>query len=76
MAGFVMKGYEKGLCNTYWCTSCHEQGIEHEVIDIPAGHTDNTSQWGSGIARTMRHCTACGHEDGPWVSAGDVGGGW
>ena len=69
-ANFVMKGYTSELVNTYYCKPCKDSGIEHEVIKVPGPHTD------SGIPTTLRRCTGCLAEDGPWVSADHVGGGW
>ena len=76
MAGFTMKGYERHLVNTYFCDDCKAAGREHDVIDIPGPFTDRRSCWGEGLPTTMRKCTACGHTDGPWISADLVGGGY
>jgi hypothetical protein len=60
----------------YRCTDCTDVGRNHEIVDVEAGATDRTSCWGAGIPTTKRRCTGCGDEDGPWVSAATVGGGW
>jgi hypothetical protein len=61
----------------YSCSDCTEKKIHHEVQqDIPGPPTDSRSNWGSGLSTTMRRCTGCQHEDGPWVSAKLVGGYW
>jgi hypothetical protein len=62
--------------NTYHCKDCHEHGIEHKIIDIAGPYTDQYSCWGKGIPTTMRRCTACNREDGPWVSTAIVGDGY
>ena len=70
----LMKG--DTCSNEYDCHHCKEEGIEHEVISQPDGHTDKRSCWGEGIPTTIRICTACKRWDGGWVSADIVGGGW
>ena len=73
---FIMKGMEPELINTYWCVECQKMGITHEVIDIPGPATDAACHWGAGLPTTLRHCTGCEAEDGPWVSSKLVGGFW
>lgn len=73
---FIMKGYTPDLVNTYYCSKCKENDIEHEVIDIPGPPTTSKSDWGPGLPTTLRKCTGCGDTDGPWVSADIVGGHW
>ena len=73
---FIMKGYTPELINTYWCKECHNQGINHEVVNIIGPQTSSSCQWGAGLPTTMRHCTGCGAEDGPWISSDLVGGGY
>jgi len=74
---FVMKGMTTELINKYDCSVCKEMGIEHEVLkDVPGPPTTKSSCWGEGLPTTKRKCTGCGFEDGPWVSANLVGGGW
>ena len=75
-ANFVMKGYGPGELNKYWCSHCKQDGIEHEVVNIPGPSTNQHSSWGAGLPTTMRQCTTCKREDGPWVSAALVGGGY
>ena len=60
----------------YDCSNCLADGIEHRIIDIQGPLTDRSSHWGSGLPTTLRQCTACGRQDGPWISADIVGGGW
>lgn len=64
--------------NQYRCSHCSKLALplEHEVIQVPGPLTTKRSDWGPGIPTTMRKCTCCGFEDGPWVSAEEVGGGW
>lgn len=62
--------------NEYDCVFCKAAGVEHSVIDVPHGQTDNSSCWGAGLPTTRRECTACHRWDGPWVSTDIVGGGW
>jgi len=76
MTTFVMKGSTPELVNKYDCSSCLESGRTHEVIDVAGPFTGPSSCWGSGLPTTKRHCTGCGFEDGPWISAELVGGGW
>lgn len=59
----------RSVANTYDCIACREAGLEHEVIYVDHGVTDDTCRYGAGIPRTMRRCTTCGVEDGPWVSS-------
>lgn len=75
---FVMDANEikQGRWNVYYCVPCRGAIRAHAIEDRPAGHTTRSSTWGAGVATTVRHCTGCGAEDGPWVSAQDVGGGW
>jgi hypothetical protein len=73
---FIMKDYTPDLINTYYCVACKKAGREHEVIEVSGPQTDLSSQWGSGVPTTMRRCSGCGAEDGPWVSSKIVGGGW
>lgn len=65
-----------GNPNDYECRNCKADGKEHEVKDIPGPHTDSRSSWGEGLPTTLRLCSGCGHQDGPWVSSEIVGGGW
>lgn len=48
----------------------------HEVIEIDAGFTKNTSCWGSGVPVTKEKCTKCGQLGSGMVSADIVGGGY
>lgn len=64
------------LANQYNCRDCSRDGESHEVVHVPGPPTGASSTWGPGLPTTMRHCTRCGAEDGPWVSADIVGGGW
>lgn len=73
---FEMKGMSPELINKYDCRTCRDNGTPHEVIDVAGRPTTSASCWGEGIPTTMRHCTGCWHEDGPWVSADIVCGGW
>ncbi len=70
---FIMRGWTPKLINTYYCKRCKDAGIEHKVIDIPGPITDDECDFGPGLPTTMRHCTGCSAEDGPWVSAELVG---
>jgi hypothetical protein len=56
---FKMKGYTPELINTYECTDCINEGSEHKVEYLP--HPD--------AYETIRKCTGCGAEDGPWIKA-------
>jgi hypothetical protein len=60
----------------YECYHCSKEGRKHELKDEHRGHTDRKSHWGAGIPVTYRVCTGCKREDGGWVSADVVGGGW
>ncbi len=73
-----MKKDENGktILNEYDCRECLKAKIPHQVIDVPGLSTDRSSYWGPGLPTTMRHCTNCQAEDGPWVSAELVGGGY
>ena len=73
---FVMKGYEPGLINKYWCVPCRNAGVEHEVIEVPGPPTDSSCHWGVGLPTTRSQCTVCGAQDGPQVSSELVGGFW
>ncbi len=64
------------IINEYECADCRDAGIQHEVKNVPGPPTTRTSTWGAGIPTTYRECSGCGRKDGPWVSAGIVGGGW
>jgi len=66
----------KSQFNTYDCKHCLKQGIKHEVISVPHGHTDRHSCWGEGIPTTRTECSFCGRWCGPWVSSDIVGGGY
>ena len=59
-----------------YCQDCRDAGRNHTVDDKSAGHTNQSSHWGSGVPRTIRVCSGCGAQDGPWVSAELVGGCW
>jgi len=61
---------------TYECQDCKQLGIEHQVVMVPGPPTDKRSDWGANVPTTMRECTACRRQDGPWVSSEIVGGGW
>ena len=64
--------------NNYRCSYCSNLPLplEHQVIHVQGPPTTKRSDWGPGIPTTMRKCTCCGFEDGPWVSALEVGGCW
>jgi hypothetical protein len=64
------------LWNQYDCTDCKAAGFDHDVVDVPGPSTDKRSCWGAGLPTTMRECTCCKRQDGPWVSSDIVGGGW
>ena len=68
---FVMRANE---LNVYDCSRCKRKGIAHSVDELPAGYTSNASHWGSGLPKTIRKCSSCGHQDGPWSNADIVGG--
>jgi hypothetical protein len=59
-----------------YCIDCKNAGREHAVEDRREGFTSRHSFWGEGIPTTIRVCTGCGAQDGPWVSADIVGGMW
>lgn len=67
---------DKGQYNHYFCSICRENKIQHSIINVPTTPTDSRSCWGPGVPAHRRRCTGCGFEDGPWVSAEHVGGGW
>lgn len=58
---FTMKGYTSELINTYYCNYCEDK--EHEVVEISGPPTTKYSQ------STMRMCTRCKRQDGPWISS-------
>lgn len=60
----------------YECKHCKEEGKEHTISDVSRGYTDRSSCWGEGVPVTYRVCSGCQREDGGWVSADIVGGGW
>jgi|SaaInlStandDraft_2_1057019.scaffolds.fasta_scaffold359889_2 hypothetical protein len=64
------------IYNVYDCANCVRYKGGSNVINIAHGYTDDSSHWGRGVATTRRECDTCGRWDGPWVSSGDVGGGW
>jgi hypothetical protein len=66
----------KTLWNQYDCEDCRAKGIPHQVVEVPGRLTTDRSYWGSGLPTTMRECTGCGAQDGPWVSTSLVGDGW
>ncbi len=67
---------QQGRWNVYRCTDCRSDGRPHQIINVARGRTDACSTWGAGVPAHVRKCTGCGAEDGPWVSANDVGGCW
>ena len=75
---FVMDPEEikQGRYNVYFCSQCRAEGKEHRIEERPDGVTSDRSFWGAGIPSFKRVCTGCGSEDGPWVSAALVGGGY
>ena len=73
---FIMKGTTPELINTDHCLDCKEANRQHQVSEIPGPTSTKDSNWGPGLPTTMRLCSGCGFEDGPWVSAELVGGGW
>lgn len=77
-ASFLMKLDSNGnlLPNEYYCADCRRKGIDHSVVSVPHGATDQSSCWGAGIPTTRRECTGCKCWDGPWVSSDLVGGGY
>ena len=60
----------------YECMNCKESETEHFIKDERRGSTDNSSHWWAEIPVTYRVCSGCKREDGGWVSADMVGGGW
>lgn len=57
---FVMRSMTPDLINTYLCLQCGADGIKHTVYtEAPA----------KGAEGTMRVCSGCKHEDGPWIPA-------
>lgn len=64
---FVMKGYKPEDIDQYFCVSCREKSIDHEVVHEPGPRTGATHPLGQGIPTVMRRCTHCGTIDGPWI---------
>lgn len=76
-SSFIVKyEYGKRIENVYECENCKESGYDHRVIDVPGPLTDKRSDWGAGKPTTMRKCTRCGFQDGPWISTDIVGDRW
>lgn len=61
------------LWNQYNCEHCLAAGTPHNIINIPGPPTNSRSTWGPGFPTTMRQCTNCKRQDGPWISANLVG---
>ncbi len=72
---YLQEDYDYKLHKSY-CRDCKQSEQEHEVIKVSDGVTDRYSDWGSGVPTIIHRCTGCGRENGPWVSANVVGGGW
>jgi hypothetical protein len=66
----------KPVGNVNYCTVCRAAGRDHQIVEFASERTTRDSDWGPGLPTTKRRCTNCGFEDGPWVSASIVGGGW
>lgn len=67
---FKMKYIDgKLLFNEYECIDCSKHSIEHYIIEINHGYTDKKSCWGVGLPTTIRKCSNCQRQDGPWVDA-------
>ena len=58
------------------CRACTNAGIIHEIVEVEAGLTTRSSCWGAGLPSMKRRCTGCHREDGPWIDADLVGGGY
>jgi hypothetical protein len=54
----------------YDCVDCLKQNIAHQIVRIPGPPAEATTQSAmKGEATTLRECTSCGAQDGPWVIA-------
>jgi hypothetical protein len=53
----------------YDCADCLKEGIEHKIIIKSGPPACGNEVSMKGDATTIRVCTGCGREDGPWVPA-------
>ncbi|MEO5646095.1 MAG: hypothetical protein ABIO57_03455 [Candidatus Paceibacterota bacterium] len=53
----------------YDCNDCLQNKVEHKIITIPGPPSEGGQTSYRGEATTLRECTGCGAQDGPWVMA-------
>lgn len=54
----------------YDCVDCLRENIPHQIITVPGPDVEHNTQTAlRGDATTLRQCTGCGAQDGPWVPA-------
>ena len=54
----------------YDCKDCTEKNIEHAIVEEPGPPVERNTQTAlKGDSTTIRRCTGCNRQDGPWVPA-------